>query len=92
MTADKEYLEDIPNIVIEEKGKGRINSQDILVFYGDHQKRMENDDWKIYVINWEQVGEKRLCERVQRNMGELFGAVREGLEAASAVCRLNPKC
>lgn len=80
MAVGKRYLEEIPHMIIEDEGTGYVEDQDILVFYGEHSKEIENNNWKEYVINWQAVKEKQLARRVQRNMGELFFAVKERIE------------
>lgn len=77
MAAGKRYLEEIPHIIIQDKDKGHVDDRDIIVFYGEHAMKIENFQWKEYVINWQAVKEKQLARRVQRNMGELFFAVKE---------------
>ena len=80
MNAGKRYLEEIPHMIIEDKDKGYIDDKDIIVFYGEHSKEIENYDWKQYVINWQAVKEKQLSRRVQRDMGELFCAIKNRIE------------
>lgn len=80
MNAGKRYLEEIPHMIIEDKDKGYIDDKDIIVFYGEHSKEIENCDWKQYVINWQAVKEKQLSRRVQRDMGELFCAIKNRIE------------
>lgn len=80
MNAGKRYLEEIPHMIIEDKDKGYIDDKDIIVFYGEHLKKIENYDWKQYVINWQAVKEKQLSRRVQRDMGELFCAIKNRIE------------
>lgn len=80
MNAGKRYLEEIPHMIIEDKDKGYIDDKDIIVFYGEHLKKIENCDWKQYVINWQAVKEKQLSRRIQKNMGELFCAIKNKIE------------
>ncbi|MFV9646545.1 MAG: hypothetical protein ACNYWU_12045 [Desulfobacterales bacterium] len=80
MNAGKRYLEEIPHMIIEDKDKGYIDDKDIIVFYGEHSKEIENCGWKQYVINWQAVKEKQLSRRVQRDMGELFCAIKNRIE------------
>lgn len=80
MAVGKRYLEETPHMIIEDEGTGYVEDQDILVFYGEHSREIENNNWKEYVINWQKTREKQLRRRVQRNMGELFFAVKERIE------------
>ena len=80
MNAGKRYLEEIPHIIIEDKDKGYIDDKDIIVFYGEHSKQIENYNWEQYVINWQAVKQKQLCRRVQRDIGELFCAIKSRIK------------
>ena len=80
INAGKKYLEEIPHMVIEDEDKGYIEDKDIIVFYGEHSKEIENYNWEQYVINWQAVKEKQLCRRVQRDMGELFCAIKSRIK------------
>ena len=80
MNAGKRYLEEIPHIIIQDKDKGHVDDRDIIVFYGEHAKAIKNYGWKDYVINWQAVKEKQLCRRVQRDMGELFCAIKDRIK------------
>jgi hypothetical protein len=80
MNAGKRYLEEIPHMIIEDKDKGYIDDKDIIVFYGEHSKEIPNHDWRRYVIDWQAVKEKQLCRRVQRDMGELFCAIKNRIK------------
>ena len=82
MNAEKKYLEEIPHMIIEDEDKGYIDDKDIVVFYGEHAKAIRNHEWKEYVINWQAVKEKRLCRRVQRDMGELFCAIKSRIKSS----------
>lgn len=80
MNAGKKYLEEIPHMIIEDKDKGYIDDKDIIVFYGEHSKEIPNHDWRQYVIDWQAVKEKQLCRRVQRDMGQLFCAIKNRIK------------
>jgi len=80
MNAGKRYLDEIPHMIIEDKDKGYIDDKDIVVFYGEHAKAIKNYGWKQYVINWQAVKEEQLCRRVQRDLGELFCAIKKRIE------------
>ena len=72
MLVGKKYLHEIPHMLVYDENSGYIEDREILVFYGQHSKKIENDDWRRYVINWQADKEKQLSRRVQKNMGELF--------------------
>ena len=76
MFAGKEYLNEIPHLIIKEKG-GYLSDKEIHVFFGKHSTKLKNKDWRDYVINWELPEEKQLCKRIQSNMGELFKAMKK---------------
>jgi len=80
MAVGKRYLEEIPHMIIEDEGTGYVEDQDILVFYGESSKEIENNNWKEYVINWQAAREKQLSRRMQRNMGELFWAIQKRIK------------
>jgi hypothetical protein len=80
MAAGKRYLEEISHMIVEDKDKGYIDDKDIVVFYGEHSKKIPNHDWRQYAINWQGVKEKQLCKRVQRDMEELFSAIKNRIE------------
>jgi len=80
MNSGKTYLEEIPHMIIADEDKGYIDDKDIVVFYGEHAKAIKNYGWKQYVINWQAVKEKQLCRRVQRDMGELFCAIKDRIK------------
>lgn len=77
MAVGKRCLEEIPHMIIEDEGTGYVEDQDILVFYGEHSKEIESNNWKEYVINWQAAREKQLSRRIQRDMGELFCAIQK---------------
>ena len=75
ISTGKTHLEEIPHLMITGKEKGYIEDNDIIVFYGEHASDIEGCNWRDNVINWQATKDKRLCKRVQNNMGELFSAI-----------------
>lgn len=67
-------------MIIEDEGTGYVEDPDILVFYGEHSKEIENNNWKEYVINWQAAREKQLSRRIQRDMGGLFCAIQKRIK------------
>jgi hypothetical protein len=74
MIAGRTYLHEIPHIVIEDEN-GHVNDKEILVFFGVHSKKINDLNWRKYVINWQAPKERQLCKREQKNMGELFDSI-----------------
>lgn len=80
MACGKRYIEEVPYLMITDRHKGGIDNRDITVFFGEHARAMADFDWKEKVINWQADRDKQLCKRVQRNMGELFDALKERMQ------------
>jgi hypothetical protein len=76
MIAGRTYLHEIPHLVIENEN-GHVNDKEILVFFGVHSKKMNNSNWRKYVINWQAPKESQLCKREQNNMGELLDSIND---------------
>jgi hypothetical protein len=74
MIAGRTYLHEIPHLVIEDE-KCHVNNKEILIFFGTHSKKLNDSNWKKYVINWQAPKEKQLCKREQNNMGELLDSI-----------------
>ena len=77
MAEGRSYLEEIPHLIIYDKESGYIPDKDVVIFFGEHSKEIENNDWKDKVINWQAPQENQLCRRIQRSMGELFDALKK---------------
>ena len=71
MIAGRTYLHEVPHFVIEDEN-GHVNDKEILIFFGMHSKKLNDSDWRKYVINWQAPKERQLCKREQNNMGELL--------------------
>jgi hypothetical protein len=74
MIAGRTYLHEVPHITIEDEN-GHVNDKEILVFFGTHSKKLNNSNWRRYVVNWQASEERQLCKREQNNMGELLDAI-----------------
>lgn len=72
--AGRTYLHEVPHLIIEDEN-GHVNSKEILVFFGIHSKKVNDSNWRKYVINWQAPKERQLCKREQNNMGELLDLV-----------------
>jgi hypothetical protein len=74
MIAGRTYLHEIPHLVIENEN-GHVTDNEILVFFGMHAIKLNDSNWRKYVINWQAPTERQLCKREQKNMGELFDSI-----------------
>jgi hypothetical protein len=79
MIAGRTYLHEVPHFVIEDEN-GYVNDKQILIFFGMHSRKLNDSNWRQYVINWQAPQERQLCKREQNNMGEL-------LDSISVFCR-----
>ncbi|MBW2981558.1 hypothetical protein KY343_01630 [Candidatus Woesearchaeota archaeon] len=70
----REFLHEVPHMIIKNQDKEHVNSEEISVFFGEHADKIKN--WKEHVINWQAEKEKQLCKRVQNNVGELFESIK----------------
>jgi len=74
MIAGRTYLHEVPHFVIEDEN-GHVNDKEILIFFGIHSKKLNDSNWRKYVINWQAPKERQLCKREQKNMGELLDSI-----------------
>jgi hypothetical protein len=74
MIAGRSYLHEVPHFVIEDEN-GHVNDKEILIFFGMHSKKLNDSNWRKYVINWQAPKERQLCKRDQNNMGELLDSI-----------------
>ena len=82
MAAGMAYMEELPYMIIFDKAKGYVEDKDIVVFYGKHAEDIEDYDWKEKAINWQAAKERQVCKRVQKNMGQLFCAIKKRMDFA----------
>jgi hypothetical protein len=75
MIAGRRYLHEVPHFIIE-NSSGYVNDKEILIFFGLHSSKLNDSNWRNYVINWQAPREKQLCIRKQKNMGELIDSTR----------------
>ncbi|MCF7876614.1 hypothetical protein K9M06_06110 [Candidatus Bipolaricaulota bacterium] len=77
MMAGKEYLEEVPHLLVtDEYGEG-LGDEEVHAFFGDHAKKLRGSDWRDYVISWTNPPERQLEEREQENMGDLLSTLVE---------------
>jgi hypothetical protein len=81
MVCGKRYIEEVPHLTIIDRDKGYVDDVGITEFFGEHAKEITDSEWQDKVINWQAPNEKQLCTRLQRNMGELFDALKERIQA-----------
>jgi hypothetical protein len=74
MIAGRRYLHEIPHLVVENENC-HVNNKEILIFFGTHSKKLNDSNWRKYVINWQAPKERQLCKRKQNNMGELLDSI-----------------
>jgi hypothetical protein len=74
MIAGRAYLHEIPHLIIEDENC-HVNNKEILIFFGTHSKKLNDSNWRKYVINWQAPKERQLCKREQNNMGELLDSI-----------------
>jgi hypothetical protein len=75
MQCGKTFLFDVPHLIVAHEDFDFVVDEQIHIFFGIHASRLKNKDWRHYVINWQEVEEKQLCYRLQKNMGELLDAI-----------------
>jgi len=74
MIAGRTYLHEVSHLVIEDEN-GHVNDKEILIFFGTHSKKLNDSNWRKYVINWQAPKERQLCKREQDNMGDLLDSI-----------------
>lgn len=74
MIAGRTYLHEVPHFVIEDEN-GHVSDKEILIFFGVHSKKLNDSNWRKYVLNWQAPKERQLCKREQNNMGELLDSI-----------------
>jgi len=74
MVAGRTWLHEIPHLIVADRN-GYVSSKEILVFFGAHSKKLNDSNWRKYVINWQAPEERQLCKREQENMGELLDLI-----------------
>ena len=77
MLAGREYLEEIPHLVILGTDEGGLEEREFYVFFGDHAEKLEGRDWLEFTISWSKPPEEQLEKRKQKNMGELLLALKK---------------
>ena len=82
MIAGRKLLSDVPHIIVINKNFGFVTDKEIHIFFGEHASKLENKDWRDYVINCQATEEKQLCNRIQRNMGELVDLILKQMSSA----------
>lgn len=77
MMAGREYLHEVPHLLVtDESGEG-LKDEEIQAFFGEHAKKLRGSGWRNYTISWTNPPERQLEERKQEDMGELLSALVE---------------
>jgi len=79
MSAGRKYLHELPHLIVVNE-KGYVNDKEVLIFFGQHSSKLRGSDWRDYVINWQMPIKEQLCERVEKNIGELFDLIESFLK------------
>jgi hypothetical protein len=74
LSLGKRYLSEIPHMLIESEN-GYFEDDEISVFFGNHQRKIKNQDWRDYVINWNNSSRNQIQVRRRNNIGEVFDAL-----------------
>ena len=74
MIAGRTHLHEVSHLVIENEN-GHVNDKEILIFFGAHSRKLNDSNWRKYVINWQAPKERQLCKREQNNMGDLLDSI-----------------
>lgn len=69
--AGRELLAEIPYLNIAGESGKAVRDRELRTFFGPHGDKLEERNWKDYVINWQASEEKQLETRIQEDMGEL---------------------
>jgi hypothetical protein len=62
------------------KAQDTLGTQIFSFSMGNTQKKIENNNWKEYVINWQAARKNQLSRSIQRDMGELFCAIQKRIK------------
>lgn len=72
MNNNKNYLSEVPFVLIN--STSGFDDEHIKVFYGKHKKRLKDDDWRNYSINWNEKKDFQISPKKRYNMSELYNA------------------
>ncbi|MFW6111469.1 MAG: hypothetical protein ACOC7Z_00430 [Candidatus Bipolaricaulota bacterium] len=78
MEAERDYLHEVPHLLISDPVNRGLKDEEIHAFFGVHAEKLRDKDWRNYTISWTKPPEDQLEERDQRNMGELLSALKHG--------------
>lgn len=66
-----QHLNDIPYLLIEP-----LDEKEVLTFSGIHSSQLNDGGWKTRVIDWKTPNEEKIYPRAQKNIGDLFRALK----------------
>ena len=75
MSSGRKYLNSIPYLLIERNNNGRLDDSNIFDFFGGLLSREESINWLQYAVNWQAPKKAQLCQRLEKNMGELYDTI-----------------
>lgn len=75
MMAGREYLDEVPHLMITDDSGEGLEDEEIHEFFGEHANKLNSSGWRNYTISWTNPLEEQLEERKQENMGELLEAL-----------------
>ncbi len=76
MSVGRKYLSEIPHLLILSDEKTGVSDAEVHAFFGDLAVALSGEDWRQYAINWAGSEGGQLETRRQRNLGELFEALK----------------
>jgi hypothetical protein len=70
------FLSEIPHLIVETDSI-YFKEESIKLFYGKHAKKLKNQNWSNYVINWNEINKNQLTLRKHKNFGELNNSIKD---------------
>jgi len=70
MLNNKTCLNEIPHLIVE-KDNG-FEDEKIKEFFIEHKDKLEGKDWREFAINWQADENNQLCEKKEKDIGEVF--------------------
>ena len=73
LAAGRRYLDEIPHLIVHD-GSGRVTDRAILVFFGQHARRLTPATWRETTLNWQALPSEQLNRRIETTIGGLSKA------------------
>lgn len=77
MIAGRQYLAQIPHLLIADNNGNGLSDREILVFFGRFSDFLSDKNWRRYRINWNHSPNGKLEPRRQTTLGDLREAIRQ---------------